>query len=711
LENTGFSNNPTLEKHMTHRSLDPRKYYWELGFLVSLALVFAYIRTRHAGLYPLVFADEWLYSSFARLTPLREAAIPSYLYLSIFGLTNACGTGFLGCARAMNLAFFIAAAPFIYLTARRFCGKPTAVVVTLMCMLAPFKSYTAYFMPESLYYFAFYVLTWIALTRTTMRWAYYALATGAVLGLMTLVKVHALFLIPALAVFIVFNSWNNNRNGPWLRIGLAAAGVAVLTAFAVRFALGYAFVGEPALSLFGSFYGGLAHNSQSMGDRLLKMMAPALFNLKGHLMVMALVFALPLAAILHYALSGKARAQAGIAIAPIYVYAILMIGAAFTMTVFYTASIVDFGPGEILRLHLRYYSFTFPLLLIVVAAGIGGPSDSPRPALPIAICLALTAAIVYSAVTLPSAYHLSMVDGPELASMGLGRTFGTVVIALELGLLLVWALNRKLAAALFVFLFLPLSVINSEIVTSKFLTATKVPNLFDKAGTFTRGYIDDAERKDLAIAGTGLGELLRTKFHIDHTGPAIIELEKGAPLQAAEVPVRKKWLLVVGDHALPPELKPVVKNAEFTLTPIATAADYQPIGSVMLATPLESSLLAGAEGLSGAEAWGRWSDSKQVRLHFKAPLPKHLKLFLKAQSFGPNANQPYTLRVGRSETSFRIPQTPLEIYLQLETDGSRKTLTIDIPQPVAPKTLGLSADERELGLGLISLEIGKRREN
>ena len=57
--------------------------------------------------------------------------------------------------------------------------------------------YTAYFMPESTYYFGFAVLSWIALTRGQWGWARRALATGAVLGLMSLVKVHALFLLPA----------------------------------------------------------------------------------------------------------------------------------------------------------------------------------------------------------------------------------------------------------------------------------------------------------------------------------------------------------------------------------------------------------------------------------------------------------------------------------------------------------------------------------
>jgi hypothetical protein len=690
---------------MSRLKPDIPHYRWELAFLASLLAIFAYIWMRQRAQYPLVFADEWIYSSFARLLPLRETTIPSYLYLSVYGLTNACGTGFLGCARFLNLLFFIGSAPFIYLTARQYCGKPMAIALALMCMLAPFKSYTAYFMPESLYYFAFYVLTWIALTRGSMHWAGHALATGALLGLMTLVKIHALFLIPALCAFILFARWNNDRQGPWLRTGLAAACLAFAAALAVKFAVGYAIAGDNALNLFGSFYGAQANNSLGAVAKLMKLLPNALINLKGHLMALVLVIALPLAAIVHYILSRKARAQAGGAATALYVYAVLMTGTAFAMTVFFTASLVDVGPREILRLHLRYYNFTFPLLFMIAAAEARASTPAASSALRWAIVTGLAAAVVYSAYALIPAYDANMVDGPEIAALGLGRKLAPVVLALELGVLAVWAYKRSLAAPLFVFVFMPLYVINAERVTSGFIQSTGVPNLFDQAGTFTRAYIKDDERKDLAIAGTRSGELLRVKFHIDDARAELIELEPGAPLQPYQLPLRKKWLLVVGaDHPLPPGITPLVKAPEFTLTRVDP--NHRRIGVANLSEPLDGGLLDGAEGLWDAEPWGRWSKGKQVRLHFKQPLPKHLNLFLKGQSFGPNAALPYTLRVGQAATSFRIPSGAQELFFRLETDGGQKTMTIDIPRPASPKELGHSGDERQLGLGLISIEIG-----
>lgn len=691
---------------MTTLQQDLKNHRWQLAFTTALALVFAYIWARHRPLYPLVFADEWLYSKFSRLTPLSESALPSYLYLWIFSATNACGTGFLGCVRFLNLLFFIASAPFIYLTARQFCARPAAMMLALMCVLAPVKSYTAYFMPESLYYFGFAVLAWIALARGAMHWARHALAAGAVLGLLMLVKVHGLFLVPSLAAFLLYASWNK-RQGPWLRDGLAAACLAVGAVFAVRFGLGYALAGESAFNLFGNFYAPLVSTSLSTADKLLKLMPDALISLKGHLMALVLVFALPLAALLDFCLGGTAKSPAGRRAAPLYVFAILMLGAAFAATVLFSASMAPIGPREILRLHLRYYSFTFPLLLMAAAADSGAPGPATRPLPARLIALALGAALLYSAVALAPAYDANMVDGPEIAAMDPAQPFGKLVIVLELGLLALWTVKRTLARKLFVFLCLPLAVINAELVTTAFLREAATSNLHDRAGIFTRAYIGEDERKDLAIATTHLGALMRTQFHIDDAGVALIELEPGAALKTFEVPGRKKWLLVVGDHALPSGLKPEVANADFTLTQIG--GDHQPLGSVALSAPFGTGILANAEGLWEAEPWGRWSRDRQVRLHFTSPLPKHLNLYLKAQSFGPNAAQAYTLRVGRSETRFRIPLAPLEVYFRLETDGTERTVSIDIPEPVSPKALGISGDGRTLGLGLISVEIGSRR--
>ena len=53
-----------------------------------------------------MFGDEQVYSRLARLVPLAEVGMTSYLYFAVFGLTSKCGNGLLDCARYLNPAFF-----------------------------------------------------------------------------------------------------------------------------------------------------------------------------------------------------------------------------------------------------------------------------------------------------------------------------------------------------------------------------------------------------------------------------------------------------------------------------------------------------------------------------------------------------------------------------------------------------------------------------
>lgn len=680
--------------------------YWTAGFLAALALVFAYVAQRHAGTYPAVFADEQIYSRLARLVPLTQATIPSYLYFWLYRLTNALGDGFLDGVRYLNLLFFVGAAPFIYLSARTVSPRPAAMMVALACVLAPAKIYTAYFMPESMYFFGFAVLTWLALARRDLHWAKYALAAGAVLGLMMLVKVHALFLLPALCAFMLYAGWRQHRQGPWLRIGLASACLAAGAALALKFSLGYLFGGEGGLHLLGPLYGNQAGGSLGALDKLLKLLPAALISLKGHAMMLAIMFALPLAAIVHFALSRGAREDAGNGVEALIAYTVLMLGAALALAVFYTASIAGFGPQEGVRLHVRYYNFTFPLLLMVAAARIGSGWRASWAALPWAIAAVLAAVLVHAPSVLVNEYRLLMADAPEIVSLGLDApgSFAALVIGLEIALLALWAASRSLAASAFLFVFLPICVFNAETVATSFLALAHNPSPYDTAGKFTHDYLSPAERNKVTVAGTNLGELLRAKFHIDAPDVELMDLPPGWALQPYQLPGRNSWLLVVGDHALPPGVTPVVKKDGFAL--VQTHADNKPLGSVAMSGPLEGDLLTGADGLAGAEPWGRWSNARQVRLHFRAPLPRQLNLFLTVQAFGPNEGQEFKVRAGRAEAGFRIPGMPQEIHLQLQTEAGERTVTIDVPQPVSPKSLGMSGDTRELGLGITKLEIG-----
>jgi phosphoglycerol transferase len=668
----------------------------------ACAVVLVFLLQRSLGLNPAVFVDEWYYSKMSRLTELKDAVVPSYLYLWVFRASRACGTGFLDCVRVGNVLFFVGAAPFVYATARTITTPRIAALVAVFALFAPLNLYTAFFMPESMYYFGFCVLGWIALTGARWGQALQAAAAGAVLGLMSLVKVHALFLLPALCLYLLGAGWTERAQRPWLRNGVLAMATAAAVAVALKFAIGYLLAGKAGLSLFGSFYGASASSSSSRP--LAQMLGPAFVNLRGHLMALAVLLGLPLAMLAHSLLSPAARRAAGPAAFRLHLYALLMLGAALGLTVLYTASISSPANQEAVRLHLRYYNFVFPLLFMVAAAPLAGASAPASPLLRRVLVLLLVIVLAVALVKLPT-YALSTVDGPDISEMQLQKGAPRLLLVLELAALVLWAANSTLAPRLFLFAALPASLLLAQSGERFYLRQLLPSSDFpaDAAGKYARATIPEAERKLTTIVGTGLPELYRAQFHLDDKDASLLDLPQGAPIASYQLPAHNKWLVVVGPHALPQGVEPAVTRGAFAL--VRLAPHGHTIAQAEIGGALPNGMVAGAEGLSTPEGWGRWSDGARVVVHFDRPLPRKGTLVLTALAFGPNTGLPFTLRVGSSATRFRLGAPPQEVALPFDTDGSARSLEIEVPQPTAPSALGGSGDNRKLGIGLAKIEV------
>ena len=688
------------ERASVRESAGLRGYLPELAMLLAWSAVCAWLYARSAGLNPAIFADEWYYSKMSRLQPVAESILPSYLYLWIFRASNACGTGFLDCVRFGNDLFYAGAAPFLYLAARQFMGKGLAFAVSLLSLLAPFNLYTALFMPEACYYFGFAVLSWVALARQGWGTLGQGVAAGIVLGLMTLIKVHALFLLPALCLFLACAPVLRGADGA-LRAGVQSAVLAALLTVGVKFGMGWILAGEAGLNLFGSFYTATA--GSSAGESRLALLKPAFINGRAHLMGLALLLPLPLAMIAHALVSRAARERLDAPLKCLLLFSFLMLGSAAGLTVAYTASIHNFGPDEILRLHLRYYSFTFPLLFMLAAAAVARPALGGARSTAAWVVAALVAAAIGVALFKLPLYRLSMVDGPELVAALDDDVLSQAMVALNLLALFLWALGIRLAAPLFVFGALPLLVATGLEHNGDYLKQLEASWPPEKAGRFARDYVPAAEHDLITVVAADTQEVMRTQFHIDTAHTSALELPLSTPIERYQLPARNKWLLVVGKRPLPEGLKPVIATEDYTL--VRLNEGNRLVGSSHLSQPYGSGIVAGAEGLSAAEPWGRWSNAQQVVLHFREPLPKRVNIGFKARAFHENATLPFTMRIGDRQAQFRVSEIQQDLSLQFETDGTQRSLTIEVPLPQSPQELGMSEDRRKLGIGLGDIAI------
>lgn len=111
--------------------------------------------------------------------------------------------------------------------------------------------------------------------------------------------------------------------------------------------------------------------------------------------------------------------------------------------------------------------------------------------------------------------------------------------------------------------------------------------------------------------------------------------------------------------------------------------------------------------MSTPEPWGRWSDANlapSVLISLQRSLPKHFDLKFNAQAFGPNAGQDLLVKIGSQMHYFNLKAEPSEYFKSIDL-GDEKVSSIEFlpPKPTSPQQLGIGADNRLLGIGLISL--------
>jgi phosphoglycerol transferase len=667
-------------------------------FLSALLLVLAYLALRNTGQYPSVFGDEWSYSTYTRLTSFRDAPVPSYLYYTAYRLTSSCGDGFLECARLLNAVFLVGAAPFIYLIARQYMARRLAMVVAVLAVLMPCNTYTAYFMPEAMYYWGFWLFSWSVLRARGRATPRSVALSAAQLGLLAMVKVHALFLLPGYLVYLVYCAFARRAesgNGGWLRQALTLVAVALLAAAAARFAVGYLYAGRNGLYLLGTVYANQAQTRPAVSE-LIKL---ALFNLQGHLLTLALLFGLPLAAAALQCISRRQRGVEAPGSGTLLAYAALTLPALVAMTAIFTAMVAGAGTESNLRLHMRYYHFALPLLLILAGAQLmpSRPGPGWRRKLLVGAPLLLLMATAY--FTLPSAYTANHIDSPTLFGMSSDDTAYPLLAALGALSVLAWIVRGRWGARLFMFVYVPALLAVGGTIVNIHARHSQRADAYVKAGIYAHQYLSDKEAAHLTVVGGDIISLFKTRYFLDNVGTEVLQLAPGQAIDRAKLPYPNGWLLVVGDYPLPDGAVRHSGQREYTLARLKQPGSRRHQFSDIEDDGLHSS------GLSAIEDWGRWSEGGTVTLTFDQPLPRQLLLRLDVAGYGPNTGLDFQVSAGGQTLPLRAAARHELRELRFDTDGSVNAIVIKVPQPTSPKQMGAGDDQRQLGLGLYSLEV------
>jgi phosphoglycerol transferase len=666
-------------------------------FFATIA-IFVALLFRNSGLYPVV-ADEANYSKFSRHLPLANSGIPQYIYLAIYRLTNSCGDGFYGCAKILNAAFFVAATPFIYLTARQVCTRNIASLVALLALLSPINSYTAYFMPEAPYFFSFWLVTWFILRLDNSSSLGSWCVAGILVGFSALIKPHALLILPGLVAYILFVS--RKREGAWVLPALRNAGAFVACTFVCKFLISYLLVGKTGLTIFGPMYTTIAERSAiSNIQRYIELSTLAIRNLRGHVLSTCLMFGLPIAFGFYASVNSIVYKSEIKTDQKISIFGLLILTNLILVTSAFTASIAILGyPDEIARLHLRYYDFAFPLLFVIAASQLSSESIFVNRKWRILIAFPAGAIILYAAYTRLHPYAPNFVDGPEIRGFTFNWTIFYILSGLSFVCLALWVYADRIGAKVFVYLFMPLAVAFSTFNNNKELRQALVPDAYDKAAIFARQYLSQEDRSKLVIVGSLPGSLYLSLFLLDNPNTARESIPAGAAYDLSKLPPGKEWVLVIGDHAL---LGNAVCQLPANGFALARATGTDTIDFSRSAWPC---IISREQGLTPADASGVWSTSDVVTLEFSNPLPLHFNLHLVAHAYSTLVGKEFVAHVGDSAISFVLGALNEEKVLEFNNPERSKIIRFNIPSPVSPKGLGVSGDTPRLGIGFVELRI------
>lgn len=670
----------------------------------ALGLVFVFLFLRNAGIYPVVFVDEWIYSSATRMLPLSEAQVPSYLYFKFYQLTTVCGDSYLDCNRLFNTAYYVLAAPFVYLLARRVAPAWPSVLIALAVTLSPGNVYTPFFMPEAMYFFAFWCFSWAAFVFFDTPGAARAALLGGVLGLAVLVKLHALFLLPASALFALYTAWAQpGRGAAWLRRGLLWAALLVLSTLLVRYALGYLLAGKNSLSLMGSLYAGQAAYTAKSHYPLLQLLVFAWHNLQGHLMLLALLFGVPLAALAASCGRLSVADEAGRRLQAYSVYTVLMLGSVLGVTILFTASITGLAVSDsTARIHTRYYDFALPLLLLCGAAAWYAPVAPFKTAARVAIGAVVLALIWHARVHLLHYFEPLLIDTPELRTLSYDSDVFNTATVLAALTVLGWMGSQRLGLRLYYLLTLPVLTACLAWGTMHELRLSIWPDAASKAGLFARHYLDRGQSNRLVLVSEDIAVLHRMRFFIENPNTSFMQVAAGQEVDWSKLPAGTQWVLVVGGYAPPKEARIVARKDGLLL--------FQPPARDPLNQRLDFkqtlSDYARVDGVGGAESWGGvWSLGHKVEIEFGRALPKHFTLRFEGRAFGPNIGRDIAVTVGGQRQTMRLQGDDTTVELEFDTDGAQHTVRFDVPEPTSPKQLGLADDTRPFGIGIAYLTL------
>jgi len=683
--------------------------------LIGMLVVFFCLLFRNFGsLY--VVTDE---SSFVGLLrkPIADNSLSAYLFQITYQISLSCGDRFYECGKTINALFFVGSAFFIYHIAARITKRSVAVAIALTALFLPTNVYTGAFMPESMFLFFVWGGLWQVLraesTGSSLQW----ILAGVWLGCLCLIKPHGLFLIPAFLAYAVLLAWHENDR--WHTLAFRNTLLIALTAFAVRSGIAFLCAGKAGLSLLGLYANHVGAQVSFSTERIMTILGSVSINAWGNAMMLAAIFGLPLAIIIDKTLTFIRHKRENCAQSRIAILFVCSCFSLVAMSVMFVAQIADVEQGvSRYQIMSRYYTYFYPIFIIALCFFYVKNQSLSQSWLSRGLIF-LPLAVASAAAIFTRMKPYSEFETIPLFAKILWYQSTLSLLALLFGFiaLLVWVKWPTIGKTLYIVLSLPiiLGLVNS-FIWEDYSVRVKL----EEHDTTIRGInaakallLPDDIKKTMVVMGGSHGLF----FHYIGYYNLIIHFSVmhkfigSSDYDWRESKEQPEWLVLVRPARVNPELE-IPYSLELSPTVSLIRTPYNlPSSQKFIFTNNASftySLQPNKIKTSGLSmpAWhGSWSDGKTVHLEFPESLPTSFTLSLVANSFGPNEQFPFIFKIGSISKEVMIPQVRTQIDISLTNEEESSLIEIIVPKPTSPISLGLSGEERNLGINLYSLEI------
>lgn len=540
-----------------------------LSIAATSLLAFWFLTSRVAGVNVSVLIDEYSYVLDAHYRELTEAFYPNYLFQLVYSTTKQCGAEFYSCARSLNAVFVIGGAVFIYLLAKNVSGKKwLGAIAAAAGILGSYGTYTAYFMPEAIFNFPMLIFFWALIkfgkTENILGW----FGLGAILGIASLAKPHAFFVIPALLIFIFF--WTRAINKRYflhstLRISSFLAG-----AVGSKFLLGYSIAGTKALSIFGS-YGDVAGAGSAAIEAASRNSG---LNVIGTawgqtlMIVMILGFALPVA--IAGIISGLRRDAAVFDDNRVRFVVGLSLLNMMAVSALFEAWLSLFT-----WMHTRYYSYLIPLAIIVL---IEGYSRSRAEVQPLIKRIVVGIFIVLASVALVTAaipYGANWIDAPDFRFHIDSIVVSSILILISIGLAVWWLWNSKTPLLIGVIVSLLASIMSGSHISNFLVANFGQDSAYDQLGRILRNYLPQTELDKTVLVGDNNTTMERALFgSLSGGARAILAPEEG--FDVATLSAGTSWLVKVGEPVILGLDQPDISGNGYSLYSLSPQNELRP---------------------------------------------------------------------------------------------------------------------------------------